>query len=149
MTTHATDTTQTLVDQENIFDPEKFFCKGWKSDPQPSKLKTGTIDGDASRATTLFVSESVLKGQDRLDVLAKSGKTHLGAEDFWFFWNNQHLIPDDWEGKIVTFDANNLLSPTGYSYFLFLHKRGGKWLCGHDWLGRNFGRDYVSAVLAE
>ena len=152
------------LDRTKPFDPARFIGPGWSiwKGPAAGNGLEGEEEQDAQALglaeiplgaivleTSLKDRETVITGEERLQRLRASGVIRLDAAAFCHFWNNQHLISQEWE-KVdrIYFDGTTLRSPDGYRYTLFLFRHGKSWRWYADWLGNDRHARSPSACLA-
>jgi len=123
-----------------------FIGKGWKISEDRESLPENRDPSKVSLESALRSGEKYVTGEETLGRFAE--KPLLGVLAYQFYCNNRHLIPNEWMGKYVFFDATVLLNPLGSRCSLYLCWSGGAWVW--DCYGLGYGRraHYVSAVLA-
>lgn len=128
------------------FDPAAFIGKGWEIIENRESLPENWDPSKTTLESSLKPGEQYVTGEEAIKRLAN--KPLLGAQAFHFYWNNKHLIPSEWKGKYVFFDATVLQGPHGHRYSLCLCWDDGDWYWRYHWLGDDRRADDVSASLA-
>ncbi|MFH0814950.1 MAG: hypothetical protein V1902_02655 [Candidatus Falkowbacteria bacterium] len=138
------------IDRSKPFDPVAFVGKGWKIGEQDERaLALTEIDLAAVQLKHMLKDrEPYVGGEEKLTRLKVAGYVRLDAGVFETLWNNQHLIPERWKGKIVYFDGTVLVSPDGGRYVLCIDGGGGQWSRDCGYLNHSFSGNNPSAVLA-
>lgn len=136
------------------FDPVAFMGNGWKFGKRnPETAKLG-IPGSVTLVTHLKKGETYTTGDERVKRIAKAKQTPLGANQLLWYWENQDQIPEEWKEKTdgfttyVFFDGDELVSPYGYRYSLFLFWSGKRWHWNFFWLDDYRFANDPSAVSA-
>jgi hypothetical protein len=132
------------------FNLETFIGKGWWFAGVPTPAKIGNIEEMKGVVlhTSLRDRETSITGEETLRRLASEGKVALGAEDFYFFWTNQEVIPQEWKKALaVFFDGDILVSPSGIYYTLCLFWIGERWGWNLYCLGNDRDARSHSAIL--
>jgi hypothetical protein len=138
------------IDRTKPFDPVEFIGKGWTIDEQDKRsLDLNEIDlNKVSLETILKEGESIVNGEEKLKRLKESGKIRLDAFVFKTLWDNKELIPEEWEGKYVSFDGTILRYSSGIRCVLYLYWSDGEWDWSYGWLDDDWSVRYPSAVFA-
>lgn len=144
------------IDRSVPFDPKKFLNKGWIIDEQDERsLALAKVDLLQVRLVSMIKNgEESIQGEEKLKRLKATGNIRLDAGVFQALWENQELIPAEWEEKTkeyttyVFFDGTIIRDPYGRRYVLCLYFGDGRWDWNYFWLGHHWCANYPSAVLA-
>ena len=128
----------------SIFD--QWIKDGWepekKGPPLGSKsnLKLSTFLKDGE--TYVNGEEMLRRGiEDEPELGPLAGYKH--AE---YLFNNQHLIPAGYRGKVLVFAGTVWQDPRGYRCVVCLFWDGERWRLRRDWLGHADWHDYYRLV---
>ena len=143
------------IDRTQPFDAAKFIGDGWTIDEQDERsLKISEIDlYDLQLNNYLKEHETtIIKGEERKRRIKEDGRICLDAAWFIFFWNNKHLIPENWKDRVngdtryIAFSGTSLCNPTGGHFTLCLYWLKGSWY----WrcLSQALVADEFSVILA-
>lgn len=125
------------------FNPETFIEKGWTIVGKRKVLPDGWNPALLKGVSALKDGEQYITGDEAKKRLA--GENLLGVEAFSNCWDDRNSIPAELRGKLIFFDGDDLRSPGGYRYSLFLHWDGDGWLWDFNWRDDGRDSDYVSA----
>jgi hypothetical protein len=127
----------------------RFIGVGWRFARVQTLAKITTKDvRRIVLDSSLHSGEITITGEETLRRLASEGKVALGAEDFYFFWTNQEVIPQEWKKALaVFFDGDILVSPSGIYYTLCLFWIGERWGWNLYCLGNDRDARSHSAIL--
>lgn len=137
------------------FDPAKFIGEGWRLGKRDPRSRT-VREIDVSKIlleTRLEKNETFTDGDERIRRLDNAKRVRLNTDAFLAFWENQHMIPESWKANekgetlYVFFDGDELLSPYGSRYSLYLYWNDGRWYWHYYWLDHDRGGRLPSAVL--
>ena len=125
----------------------RLLGEGWRLGEVPESMKTGRLSSLSSAATTTLGS-TVRYGRDRLNLLAKGGNVHLGAEDLILFLDNPEMLPAEMKGQYVCFDGTVVVNAEGEEFVLYLKPGVGGNGLDWDWrcLDLSFPTNCVSAI---
>ena len=148
------------IDRSEPFNPE-IVGRGWtiiEEDTDKYSVSLEEIDLFKVILVSMFQPEEIaVKGEEKLLRLKNSGLIRLDAGIFWFFFRNKHLIPPSWKEKhnnslstqYIYFDGTILKHPNGSRHVLcFCWEKGG-WNWYTDWLGLDWRKNHLSAVLLD
>lgn len=144
------------IDRDIPFNPAEFIGKDWKiAEEDERSLALAEINLDEVQFESMLnEGETSIKGATKLERLKSAGHIRLDAKILQTLWENWQLIPESWKEKIngntrySFFDGTVLLYPDGHRDVLCLYWDDGEWYWRCSWLGRDWGVDDPSAVLA-
>jgi hypothetical protein len=133
-------------------DADPFIPDGWIVLPEdhfPNRVK-GIFIWDPTKVS-LYLSKhqkghDYLSGNDLCEEL--KNKPVLNACVLDYLLANPHLIPEEWERKLILFWGTIYSNPNDGRCVRFLYGFRGAWIWGFDWLGENFNSRRPAVVLA-
>ena len=111
------------------------------------------IDSSAISLVSMLHGETAIGGEEHLKRLKQAGHIRLDAGVFKTLWENQHLIPDDWQGtahdpKRIFFDGTILKNKYGRYVISLYWDVDQKWSWTYCRLGRrSWKAEDLSAVI--
>ena len=91
------------IDRKKLFDPVQFmYHQSLEIEEQDKRsVMLEEIDSATISLESMLKDETVIRGEEHLERLKQAGHIRLDASVFQTLWENQHLIPEYWQG---TFD---------------------------------------------
>ncbi len=133
-------------------DAAPFLPEGWsiKPEDQIASGVRGEITFDPAKIASHFVDgqkdgKSIV-GHELKKLL--EGQPVLPANVLDYLLAHPELIPDAWKGKYLYFWGTIYRDSDGSLCVRCLYWSDGRWDWGYDWLGRRFGGQGPSALLA-
>ena len=130
-------------------DAAPFLPEGWEGVEEHKK--GGQLAFDASKVG-LYLSTRQTEGEKRIgghDLRKElADKPVLNANVLDYLLAHPELIPDAWKGKYLYFWGTIYRDSDGSLCVRCLYWSDGRWDWGYDWLGRRFGGQGPSALLA-
>lgn len=90
-----------------------------------------------------------------LPVETLAHRKFLGITALKFYWDNQHLIPEEWKdltdghATLIFFDGTVLRSAHGSDATWYIHWRNGRWKTGYQAITSGRKARYKSVVIVE
>jgi hypothetical protein len=108
------------INRNKSFDPVRFMRhQGLEIEEQDKRsVMLEEIDSATIALESMLQDESVIRGEEHLKRLKQAGHIRLDAAVFQTLWENQHLIPEYWQGtaeepKHIFFDGTVLKNEYG------------------------------------
>jgi len=100
------------IDRKKLFDPVQFtYHQSLEIEEQDKRsIVLDEIDSATISLESMLKDEPVIGGEEHLERLKQAGHIRLDAKVFQTLWENQHLIPEYWQGtpdnpKNIFFDG--------------------------------------------
>jgi|WetSurMetagenome_2_1015567.scaffolds.fasta_scaffold88825_2 hypothetical protein len=100
------------INRKKLFDPVQFMHhRGLEIEEQDERsVMLEEIDSATISLESMLQGEKVIRGEEHLNRLKQKGHIRLDAGVFQTLWENQHLIPEHWQGtkdnpKNIFFDG--------------------------------------------
>ena len=134
-----------MVDLDSV----PYVPDGWSVEEHQ---KGGVIEWDVAKVM-LHLDEGqkdgkVIEGHKLRKKLAKLSPYNANMLDFLLKEENQHLIPEEWKGKVVFFWGTIYRHSDGSLYVRYLYWNGDRWDWSYSWLGNDWDSDYPALVPA-
>ena len=108
------------INRDTLFDPVQFMChRGLEIEERDERsVMLEEIDTSTIALESMLQGETAIRGEEHLKRLKQAGHILLDAKVFQTLWENQHLIPEDWQGitndpKHIFFDGTILRNEYG------------------------------------
>lgn len=108
------------INRIKLFDPVQFMHhRGLEIEEQDERsVMLEEIDSSAISLESMLQGEKVIRGEEHLMRLKQMGHIRLDARIFQTLWENQHIIPEHWQGttndpKHIFFDGTVLKNQYG------------------------------------
>jgi hypothetical protein len=87
------------IDRNKLFDPVQFMHhRGLEIEEQDERsIMLEEIDSGIISLESMLQGEKVIRGEEHLNRLKQKGHIRLDAGVFQALWENQHLIPEQWQ----------------------------------------------------
>lgn len=143
------------IDRTFPFDPVAFLGNGSAIEEEDER-SLALLEVDMAKVqlkTMLHEWEKTVTGGEKVRRLIEAGHIRLDAKVFETFWENQHLIPEEWRQTtncnttFVFFDGTILRDSGGDRYVLSLYWGSGEWRSHCYWLDFEWCASDPSAIL--
>jgi hypothetical protein len=122
------------INRHRLFDPAQFMNRqGLEIEEQDERsVMLKEIDASAIALESMLQGEKVIRGEEHLKRLKQAGHIRLDAGIFQTLWENQHLIPEYWQGttndpKNIFFDGTVFKNQDGKSVISMYWDVDQKW----------------------